>query len=96
MPPTPAGVANAACVQRGNSVVVAALGREAQANEADRFAATIQPIFKAIQGSGASALADIAAALNNRGIRSARGGRWHVSSVQNLLARADRLSDGVL
>jgi hypothetical protein len=28
------------------------------------------------------------AALNQRGIRSARGGRWHVSSVMNLLARA--------
>ena len=30
---------------------------------------------------------DIAAALNARGIRSARGGKWHVSAVQNLFAR---------
>ncbi len=27
--------------------------------------------------------------LNRRGIRSARGGRWYVSTVQNLLARAE-------
>ena len=35
-----------------------------------------------------AALASIADALNARGIRTARGGRWHVSTVQNLLARA--------
>nr|MBA3520055.1 recombinase family protein [Hyphomicrobiales bacterium] len=40
---------------------------------------------------GISSLAGIADALNNRGIRSARGGRWYVSTVQNLLARAERL-----
>ena len=31
------------------------------------------------------------AALNQRGIRSARGGKWHVSSVRNLLSRAQTL-----
>jgi hypothetical protein len=33
----------------------------------------------------------IAQALNDRGIRTARGGQWHVSTVQKLLARAERL-----
>ncbi|MBA3517046.1 MAG: recombinase family protein, partial [Rhizobiales bacterium] len=42
----------------------------------------------AIQESGATTLAAITQALNNRGIRSARGGRWHISAVQNVLARA--------
>ena len=28
----------------------------------------------------------------NEGIRSARGGAWHASSVSNLLARAQRLN----
>ena len=39
----------------------------------------------------ATSLAAVAEALNTRGIRSARGGQWHVSSVRNLLARAELL-----
>ncbi len=59
-----------------------------QISEADRFAANILPIIKAIQESGATTLAAISQALNNRGIRTARGARWHISAVQNVLARA--------
>ncbi len=70
-----------------NASQAAALGRRAQAREADRFAAELLPIVRVIQAVGASSLADIAAALNARGIRSARGGQWHISTVQNLLAR---------
>lgn len=73
---------------RSNPKQAAALGREAQVNEADRFAANILPIIKAVQASGAKTLASISDALNNRGIRSARGGQWHVSAVQNVLVRA--------
>ena len=68
----------------------AALGRGVQIEEADRFAANIMPIVDAIRSSGACSLASIADALNARGIRTARGGRWHVSTVQNLLARGVR------
>ena len=75
---------------RSNPSRAAALGREAQVSEADRFAANILPVVRSIQNAGAISLAAIADALNNRGIRSARGGRWHVSTVQNLLARAKR------
>jgi hypothetical protein len=45
-----------------------------QASEADRFAATILPIIESIKATGVSSLSAIAVALNNRGIRSARGG----------------------
>ena len=38
----------------------------------------------------------IAAALNKQGIRTARGKRWHVSSVANLLARVKALEGAVL
>ncbi len=81
---------------RQNASQAATLGRKAQVIEADRFATNILPLVRAIQASGASSPTEIVAALNNRGIRSARGGRWHVSSVQNLLARADRLVTCVL
>ena len=67
----------------------AALGRSAQISEADRFAANILPIVDAIRASGVDTLAGIAESLNARGVRSARGGKWHVSAVQNLIARAE-------
>jgi hypothetical protein len=61
----------------------------AQASEADRFAANVRPIVEAIRASGVTTLAGIAEALNARGIRSARGGSWRVSSVQNLMTRSE-------
>jgi hypothetical protein len=45
-------------------------------------------VVRQIQASGATTLRAIAAALNARGIRTARGGVWHAMTVQNLLARA--------
>ncbi len=30
---------------------------------------------------------DLAEALNARGVRTARGGRWHATTVRNLLVR---------
>ena len=37
--------------------------------------------------SGATSLAAIANGLNERGVKSASGGKWHRSAVRNLLAR---------
>jgi hypothetical protein len=37
---------------------------------------------------GATTFCAIAAALNDRGVRTARGRAWHDSKVRNLLARA--------
>jgi hypothetical protein len=54
------------------------------------------PIVQAIRLTGATTLREIALALNQRGIRSARGGAWHVSSVLNLLNRAQVLHSGLL
>jgi DNA invertase Pin-like site-specific DNA recombinase len=70
-----------------NAAGAAVLGRAAQASEADRFAANILPIVAMIRASGVITLVGIAQALNARGIRSARGGKWHISSIQNLIAR---------
>ena len=54
---------------------------------ADAFAANVLPIVRQIQATGATTHRAIAAALNDRGVRTARGGAWHDSTVRNLLAR---------
>ena len=64
-----------------------ALGRRTLASEADRLAANVLPIVQELRAAGLKALGAIAAALNSRGVRTARGGRWHVSTVRNLLRR---------
>ena len=65
------------------------LGRAVQTAEADRFAANLLPVIRSIQSAGPIGMVAIAKTLNERGIRTARGGQWHVSSVANLLARAN-------
>jgi DNA invertase Pin-like site-specific DNA recombinase len=63
------------------------LGRAALARAADEFASSLTPAVHAIRATGALTLASMAIELNRRGIRSARGGQWHRSSVANLLHR---------
>jgi DNA invertase Pin-like site-specific DNA recombinase len=57
---------------------------------ADRFATNILPIVREIQSAGRTSLREIAAALNARGVRTARGGLWGSSSVRNVLLRASK------
>lgn len=58
---------------------------------ADQHAGNVLPIIRAIQASGATSLRDVAAALNARGVRTARGGEWHASTVRNVLGRELKL-----
>jgi DNA invertase Pin-like site-specific DNA recombinase len=55
--------------------------------EADRHAANVLPIIREAQRAGATTLRDIAEALNARGVATARGGRWHATSIKNILER---------
>jgi len=48
------------------------------------------PIIDSVRSSGIDTLAGIAAALNARGIRSARGGAWHPATVARVIARGER------
>jgi DNA invertase Pin-like site-specific DNA recombinase len=80
--------AGAALGNRAKLAAAGSIGRSSQANGADQFARAVLPVLEAIRRSGASSLADIANALNARGVRSATGGHWHRSAVRNLLARA--------
>jgi len=72
---------------RTNLAEAAAKGAAAQRTAADAFAANVLPVVRQIQAAGATTHRAIAEALNARGIRTARGGQWHVSTVQNLLVR---------
>jgi DNA invertase Pin-like site-specific DNA recombinase len=67
------------------------LGRAALVRTADEFASSLVPVVNAIRASGALTLASMAIELNRRGVRSARGGDWHSSSVANLIERTNSL-----
>ena len=46
-------------------------------------------MIREIRASGVASLRGIAAALNARGVRTARGGRWAATQVGAVLARAE-------
>lgn len=77
-------------VKLGNPRASAAAPKAHAAHRAaaDRFAANVLPIVREIQAAGRTSLREIAASLNGRGVRTARGGEWGPSSVRNLLMRA--------
>ncbi len=54
---------------------------------ADQHAASAAPIIKEIRAAGISSLEGIAQALQARGIKTARGGRWHAQTVRNVMLR---------
>jgi DNA invertase Pin-like site-specific DNA recombinase len=66
-----------------NAGAAAAAGRRAQVDGAAQFAATVIPIIAQLQKAGITSYRGIAAALNGRGVRTARGGQWQVSNVRN-------------
>ena len=61
--------------------------RAAIAANADRHARDLAPVVEDIRAGGATSLRAIAAEMNARGMLTRRGGRWHVSTVMNLLGR---------
>jgi DNA invertase Pin-like site-specific DNA recombinase len=76
-------------VKLGNPRAAETIGKahDAARAAADQFAANVLPIVREIQASGLTTLREIAAALNARGIRTARGGQWHSTTVRNVLLR---------
>jgi DNA invertase Pin-like site-specific DNA recombinase len=71
-----------------NTAEAAAKGRAVAIGEANSFAAKVLAIIESLEQSGIRSLRGIAIALNNLGIRTARGGQWQVSNVRNVLQRA--------
>ena len=52
--------------------------------KADTFAANILPVIRSLQEQGLS-LRDVAQALNDRGVKTARGGQWYATTVRNII-----------
>ncbi len=71
----------------GDAQRVSELGKAAVRAEANRHAANVRPIVRQLQAAGFTTLRAIAAEMNTRGIRTARGGAWHSTTVRNLLLR---------
>ena len=67
---------------KGNRASVAAI----QSNAA-RFAEGLRGTVDAIRRDGVTSLAGFASGLNARHMRTARGGKWHASSVANRVKR---------
>jgi hypothetical protein len=73
-----------------NLSLAGSTGRAALGQAADRFAEDLSPIIETIRAEGAITLRSMAAELNRRGFKSARGGNGipHLSPIC-LLARTD-------
>jgi DNA invertase Pin-like site-specific DNA recombinase len=75
----------AAALRRAGKGAVAL--RESVTANADAHARDLASVVADIRSGGATSLRAIAAELNARGMLTRRGGRWHVSTVMNLLDR---------
>lgn len=75
----------AAALKRAGKGTTAALA--AVSANADAHAARLRPVITKLREQGAASLGGIASALNAEGILTPRGGRWHASSVRNVLSR---------
>ena len=69
------------------------MGAASTAESARRFAENVAPVIQQIRASGVASLRGIAAVLNTRGVRTARGGQWAATQVQAVLARAGATLD---
>lgn len=63
------------------------IAAKARSAKADTFAANVLPVIREIRGTGAS-IRQTAQALNARGVKTARGGRWEATQVSDILKRA--------
>lgn len=77
----------AAPLRRAGKGTTAAL--VAVSSNADDRAERLRSTIDRLKADGVVSLAGIAEALNSQGIVTARGGRWHASSVRNLMARLE-------
>ena len=78
----------------GNPVNIAAAGEIGRASliaAAEDHARSLAPLLRTLRNQGVITIGAITRSLNERRVPTPRGSRWHVSSVANLLARAQKL-----
>ena len=75
--------------RRGEQAQASAKGVTSNVTTANRFAANVVPVIRDIERAGVTTLQGIAAALNARGIKTARGRQWYATTVKNVLDRAN-------
>jgi DNA invertase Pin-like site-specific DNA recombinase len=78
----PNGAASLRKAAKGNTAAVGALKAAA-----DDHAANLRPVVADLRSRGLTSLPAIANALNEMQMKTPRGGKWHPSSVRNLLTR---------
>lgn len=78
----PNGAAALRKARKGNLASLDAI-KSAAADRAEQM----RPVIDDMQGRGITSLGALAKALNEGGFVTARGGKWHASSVRNLMAR---------
>lgn len=77
---------------RTNLAEAQAKGGQVAKLQADVFAANVLPIIAQVKATGATSLNSIATALNERGVKTARGGTWAAATVRNIMLRAPDLA----
>lgn len=80
----PNGAAALRRAGKGNTAAIAAASADA-----DAHAARLAPIVAKLRADGNTSLSALAGALNKGGYSTPRGGKWHPTSVRNLLARLE-------
>ena len=84
--------AGAALSNRTNLAQAQALGAAQNAAGADAFAANILPLVQQLQNQGVATFRALAEALNQRGVKTARGGGWAAMTVKRVLDRANAIT----
>jgi hypothetical protein len=64
-------------------------GAEAGIRAADVFAANVRPVIRELQNSGLKTYRALSDALNERGVKTARGGAWDPATVRKVLLRGE-------
>ena len=82
---------------RTNPGEAAAIGRQRLIERADEYALKVLPVLRHLAtANNLTTLKATADALNERGIKSPRGGQWYPSSVRNLVRRGGEERIGAL
>jgi DNA invertase Pin-like site-specific DNA recombinase len=90
----PLAIRKAAGGRLGNPTNIDQAGENGRASltaAADEHSRSLLPILRMLRAEGTITIGAVTRALNGRKIPTARGAQWHVSSVANLLARANKL-----